>query len=193
MATIRCTTRDRTHSRRAGLFWLLCTLFTLLPASAINGIDRGLVYCPLQKAWVKGGGEPVRQAPEVLKSVCASDAAKQKFTYESVRRLGVRNAFDRDLAEKLFFDYSKVGRKAFNALPAAPLPTQPGLSERTAPETVIANGRTAIDSSAVQSVKLPEIRYSVAEYLPISFERKMAFSSNDIFRISTPRAPPVSL
>lgn len=191
-AKIEYTIGERKNARKAGLLWLLCTLITLLPAVAVNGVDRGLVYCPLQKAWVKSGGEPARQAPEMLKSVCASDTTKHRFTYERVRRMGARTTPGSESTEKLFFDYSRAGRKAFNALPPAPLPTQPGLSETSAPETGIANGRAAIDGSSAGIAVLPETSLSRTPYKPVTFQDDSFFVSDTIFRISTPRAPPIS-
>lgn len=181
--------RIRNGLRLAGFTGLVGILFGLVPVFA-GPTGAGLVYCPLQRAWVKKAGEILKAGP--LKNICASDEAKQKFSFESFRKLGsFVVSLDETRIEKLFFDYSKAGSVTLTGLKPVNAPERQSLTGSDESETIVANGRPAIDRAAPQQ--------AVSLQLALQRAPKIAqkLTTNYYSRIpdglSRPRAPPLSL
>lgn len=90
---------------------LFCIVFDLLPFSQRKTVESAdLVFCPLQKAWVKRHKTEI-STENPLSQICASDLQKNKFLLD---RLSLSLlSFNRNETESLFFDYLRQGRSAF--------------------------------------------------------------------------------
>jgi hypothetical protein len=183
--------RSARHARRVGYLWLICICFSLAPIFAGPLADPGLVYCPLQKAWVKKGREASRPGP--LKNICASDAAKLKFSYESFRRLGFSRPLpDGERAEALFFKYTAAGNRAFRSLEPEQAPERQSITAGAGSETGLANSRSANDKLLARPAASRQLTPAVVPAHP-SPERPAAFDSKIAAQRSRPRAPPIFL
>jgi hypothetical protein len=181
---------DLRFTRRAGYLWLLGIFLTVIPAFASQPIvTSDLTFCPLQKAWVKRGGISAKP-PDPLKNICVSDVSKRGFSYESFRRFGT--SFDHSRAEELFFSYSKIGRRAFDAVRSEPVPEK-DLSGNAFSEKSAANAQTVADkkNAAFIDIDLPLV--AVVLTVQKSPRRPDIAESKNLLRKSRPRAPPVSL
>lgn len=100
---------------------IFCSLFlfalisvNFLPQSTQND-SEDLVYCPLQKTWVKRDlpGEPVKvEFP--LGEICSSQKNKESFLSD-LGKIASSNQiiFDKQDEANLFFNYLEKGKKAF--------------------------------------------------------------------------------
>jgi hypothetical protein len=185
------TKNDNRFIRRAGYLWLLGILLTVIPALASQPtVNSDLTFCPLQKVWVKRGGVSAKQA-DPLKDICASDASKREFSYESFRRFSP--AFDNSHAEQLFFSYAKIGKRAFDGVRSDRLP-QHGLSGGGGSEKSVANGQTVADKkTAAAAIEVGQSTLSAIGSGQQFSNRPDIFESKDLRRTSRPRAPPTSL
>lgn len=176
----------------AGYLWLLCVLLSVIPAFASQTVaDPDLIFCPLQKAWVRKGGETPK--PDPLKNVCASDTAKQKFSYESFRRLSIsRISPDDGQIENLFFDHSRLGDRAFASLKPVPLSERSGITGGISSESSAAIGRTIVETPIGRSLFSPRLTI-IALSRQAYFEYPTVFVSEALRQKSQPRAPPVSV
>jgi hypothetical protein len=87
------------------MFVLLSANF-LIPSN-INELNN-LVYCPLQKNWIKKTAETLPIHSNPLEQICMSDSEKQHLAFEIV----LKNAFAID--EKGVFDTLQKGDKVLN-------------------------------------------------------------------------------
>lgn len=102
------------------LVWLMSLFigFSFLNTSQIVK-NADLVYCPLQKTWVKRdeAAQPIRQNP--LDQICMSDQKRQELTLQ----ITLKNAFAID--EKGIFDTLQKGEKVLSKYQENPnLPNQ---------------------------------------------------------------------
>jgi hypothetical protein len=181
---------DSRFTRRAGYLWLLGILLSIFPAFASQiRVDPDLIFCPLQKTWVKKGGVSVKSSTP-LRNICASQTAKREFSFESYKRLGT--AFNDSLAEPVFFSYSKIGRRAFDAVRSVPVPDESlsgsGYSEKSA-----ANGQVVPERKDVATVVIDPPSFAYAGSAESSVGSPVVSESTAPERNSRPRAPPVSL
>ncbi|MEP7075344.1 MAG: hypothetical protein ABI878_05995 [Acidobacteriota bacterium] len=74
-----------------------------------------LVFCPIQREWVRKSEERERAGRVLLADICAPLELKAGFS----RRLFVKSVAPID-AEDLFFDFVAMGDQAFLAIPCGP-------------------------------------------------------------------------
>ncbi len=189
--TSSVTVRDM-FRRAVSCIWLVSFLFTSLTVLAFNSPDSpDLVFCPLQKQWVKKTPpRPVRSTTP-LAEICASGNSKTLFARSLVLNLrpGVGSVENADL----FFKFLGKGDRAFNDVTLVPgLPNLPPKSlERVQNSDSI--GRVGSYLHAVMATapeflswQMPPPAYSVFN---LADPPKFAGVSRSL----SPRAPPVSL
>ena len=92
---------------------LLCVWFSgiaLKPSFAENSYE--LVYCPLQKKWVKGNVEPIL-VKDPLDEFCSSSDNKKLFTQSFLSNPNYLPTLD---VETLFLEYVDKGERAFTEI-----------------------------------------------------------------------------
>jgi hypothetical protein len=91
--------------------WSLVTLFLALCLSPLAIVSyrapqsNDLVYCPLQKKWVKGADDQVETQAPSLSAICAPENNKQKFVNRSQADFRLAAAIRNGATEKLFFAF----------------------------------------------------------------------------------------
>jgi hypothetical protein len=107
---------ERHISRRAmSWIWLICFTFTSFSILAFDSPGSpDLVFCPLQKHWVKKNPPP--RIPDVsLIEICASGKSKSAF-FEQLA-LTRRSISNHSLATEQFLRFAARGKQVFGALP----------------------------------------------------------------------------
>ncbi len=90
----------------SSLFFILLSANFVIPYNS-NELSN-LVYCPLQKTWIKKTTETLLIRSNPLDQICMSDSEKQHLTFKIVQK----NAFAID--EKGVFDTLEKGDKVLN-------------------------------------------------------------------------------
>lgn len=94
---------------------LLCVWFSgiVLQKSEAKNMDE-LVYCPLQKKWVKRNDEPIF-VRNPLDEICSTNDKKSAFTQSLVKNLISFSSIANNLRTKdLYFEYTEKGEKVFS-------------------------------------------------------------------------------
>ena len=128
--------------RRLALSWLIVCSFVCGVIASSFAITPGLpenagvVFCPLQKKWVKGGSQIAELKPTPLSEICSPVKDKNSFTSSLISILNSRvlEKTKIDIAT-LFFAFKAKGNRAFSDLPSDPqLPSAPvSVNEVTVP------------------------------------------------------------
>lgn len=104
--------------------WLLAAVFNLSTVVAIESPrSPGLVFCPLQKEWVKGNQSKRRTSSLSIFETCATTAAKSEFLRKIAERTFLISSVKEFDPIDLFLDYTSKGERAFASpteLPRSP-------------------------------------------------------------------------
>ncbi len=96
---------------------LLCVWFSgiVLHKSEAKNSDR-LVYCPLQKKWVKGNDEPMF-VRNPLDEICSTNDRKAAFTQGLLNNFISLSSIANNLTtEDLYFEYAERGERVFSEI-----------------------------------------------------------------------------
>ena len=179
----------------AGL--IFCAIFfNSFPAFGEKKSDSAdLVFCPLQKIWVKKNSSVSRSEKprNLLDGICSSEKEKQSFIFELTQNINFRQlTFAGKNGENLYFDFLQKGKKAF-AEAAAP---------QNIPNREIAN-TGSIEKGTNSNFKKDFSRVKSGIFSLEQFARPPTFTENfsysfiifremkTISRRIAPRAPPI--
>ncbi len=101
---------------------MICSVFNTLVVFAVETPNNGdLVFCPLQRQWVKKS-EPKRVVAKApLSDICGSKKTKAVFLLEMILAANVKVKAEHNVnIGELFVSFSAKGGKAFSELPSAP-------------------------------------------------------------------------
>lgn len=172
---------------------LLCISFSSLPAFAHQSSKSSdLVFCPLQKTWVQKYIPPVK-VKEPLGEICASDRQKDSFFFEMSERLPLlRFIQDSEQTEKLFFNYTEKGKRAFaGILPPENLPESQLAKLASTGKIAGNNYKTNFDRDKSEAFVLAQRPRPPTIQNVASFETTTFRELKTISRRIQPRAPPV--
>jgi len=168
-----------------GAILFLCLLLNFIQISfPINLQDSSLVYCPLQKIWVKGNESNNFTAENSLDYICASEKKKNFLSFEiSLKTFQPVN-------EKTFFEYLAKGKQAFTKFGEFPRLPKHEFFNASKSEAVTNNFKQKIEKnilsrfSFAQHQRPPNI--SVSTDFDFQFSRELEKISRNI----NPRSPP---
>lgn len=166
----------------------LCFSFFILPLSNPK-IDESLVYCPLQKAWVKQS-IPQLKVEDDLENICAGDKLKARFNFQFAQKtLGFQPK-----TEKLFFDYVQKGDLAFVEINHHSNLPNSNLAQNHKLEPVSNNSRQEISKQDLANLTLQQIARPPTFAKEISsFESQFFQTLESVSRKINPRSPPFSI
>ncbi len=125
----RLPTFEQKINLAISLLLLACLVLPAVWQSEIGAVpvDRGLVYCPLQKAWVESA--PAAQTRiNVFDQICAAHEVEAKIFENVFARLSAfQIVAGADAAENLIFDYLRHGDSAVKLYRSSP-PSSPAQS-----------------------------------------------------------------
>lgn len=161
---------------------------------AIDVPNRGdLVFCPLQKIFVKRS-EPKKIEPRVaLSDLCAVDKVKADFLERLVVSVNSKRVDGKLNLGELFFSFSATGDRAFSNLPS--VPEAPGFPLAVVEKVqgvsgIERNGHIAVNTQvfSLQQLSRPPTRRPLTRFHfpPISDLASPAYAINS-------RGPPSSL
>lgn len=179
--------------------WLVLLAFVCSSFGSIMALDHGpaeragLVFCPLQKKWVKEG-EAGKVAPAVpLSDICAPRRGKSTFAASLLTAVSSQISVNKNLdLTQLFFAFQVKGSGAFAELPSAPDAPRPPttLSEKTVVTAGIdRNGFIAVPAkefSFEQLSRPPTASSATNFHLPQIADLKM------VADVTNPRGPPLA-
>ena len=160
--------------------WLMSFCFGFLFLNFSQQIDnQDLVYCPLQKTWVKRNEEPesIRQNP--LDQICMSDAKKQTLAIQ----ISLKKSFA--INEKGIFETLQKGLKVLDSYRETQNLPENNLAQTRHPCSV-SNTKKDAFSFALNS-RPPTVQNSTK--FDFQFARKLEKISCNI----NPRSPPFSI
>ena len=178
---------------------LLLFACLLLPAVAWFGIgasriDRDLVYCPLQKIWVKRASAVVKTRINVFEQICATREVETNIFQNVFARLSALQVVaDADTAEDLIFDYLRHGDSAVKLYGGSPLPSPEQSAELIAAKAVLGVSQNPLDGLCPTTV-CPQLcpRPPTAGAQTFISDRSGLFRrSDDCTPNLLPRPPPV--
>ena len=151
--------------------------------------DENLVYCPLQKAWVKKEVEVKPHLKNPLDEICMSDSLKQKLTVE----ITLKQAFSVD--EKGVFETLQKGSQVLEAYQNVPNLPQQNLAEIKQSNSFLTSSNEIkiafITKKQAFSFALNSRPPTVKE--SVKFDFQTAQSLETISRNINPRSPPFSI
>lgn len=103
----------------ATLVWLLCFALSSVSVVAVEAPRAGdLVFCPLQKLWVKGREPEKMRPPDALAAICAANTSKTSFLEKLAAAPSIKvtaaNAVD------AYFSFQTDGSRALMKTRSAP-------------------------------------------------------------------------
>lgn len=145
---------------RLALSWLVLLAFVCSAFGSISTSDRGpahmagLVFCPLQKKWVKEGDAGMAAPAVPLSDICAPRRGKVMFVAGLVRAATLQVSVDEKVdLTALFFAFRAKGDRAFARIPSAP-------DEPKTPTTVLHRTSMAAGFNRSSFVAVPAEEFS---------------------------------
>ena len=177
--------------RTISCVWLICFTFTSFSILAFDSPGSpDLVFCPLQKQWVKKNPPP-RVADNSLAEICASGKSKSAFVDQLA--LTRRSISEHSHATDQFFKFAARGKQVFDALPRKPdLPDQPPAS------LAKSSGNNDIGGASNDLCLSPLLIFNSGPHLSLMLSAG-ASHTTAVRKLSSfpvtadPRGPPVSL
>ncbi|MBK7392285.1 MAG: hypothetical protein IPI64_03160 [Chloracidobacterium sp.] len=150
---------------------LLSIILCSLSAFHIGQVKAsGLVFCPLQKQWVKKSEPKKAESTPPLPDICAAVKGKTAFVEKLVAGVGSRiaTAGKVDVSE-LFFSFVAKGDKAFSEIPSSPdLPKMPltVVEKAQGGTNVVRSGFLAVNTRtfSFEQVSRPPTPKSVSDF-----------------------------
>lgn len=164
----------------------LLVLFAAVLFPVINSpVKAGLVYCPLQKTWVKPKSE-VSNNLAPLKNFCATNKRKIELAAE----LALKIIDLKSVTENAVFDYLEKGNQVLvNNFPNLP---KDEISKQTKLETAANNFHYDIIKLQVAKTIFPQILRPPNYRTSTKFDFQIVRSLEKISRSINPRSPPFS-
>lgn len=186
----------REFSRLALAFLIFsCLVISSIPVSAQQKSAANLVYCPLQKAWVKGTrfNAELRLADNSLDAVCSANEHKQQFVYDLAR-----NSFFKQIAsishtqEQLFFHYLEKGKQVFAEIASSgSAPNLRIIKAATKEKSGTANFNVDFHQHQPESFGLQTLARPPTFRQSVEFDSRFIPELKRISRNINPRSPPV--
>jgi hypothetical protein len=176
--------------------WLIlfCLCFSVYSVSGSQNVkSSNLVFCPLQRDWVKKYIPQVK-TKEPLENICASGKVKSQFFFEAAKSYPLfRFVSNSDSIEKFFFNYLQKGKHALAEIqPIQNLPSPQSFiiakSEKSA-----ANFKTNFVHNSTECVVLTQKARPPGRLASFAGNTKPFYKLTAISRRIKPRAPPVSI
>ena len=156
--------------------------------------DDEVVFCPLQKIWVKKNFVALPKTVKPLDGVCAADELKEFFLVESSRNLFSLKFFSStDGAEKIFFAYAAKGKQALAEI-AAPSDGSPErrIAKLAAREKSVGGDfKNDFQQAMSATISLENFPRPPTFFCPIESDFQFAHELKKISRSINPRSPPV--
>jgi hypothetical protein len=165
-----------------GLFFMLFVsgLFPLISLP----INKNLVYCPLQKTWVKANIEKVSEN-DTFKNICVTDKKKT----ELIAELSLKTFALEQVTENVLFDYLEKGNQALmNSFPNLP---KNEVSKHTKFETAANNFQYDFIKLQLVKITLPQLSRPPNYKKSNKFDFQLTHNLDKISRSINPRSPPV--
>lgn len=115
--------RNRRFARHATvLLWLLCVGLSSISVIAVEPLKRSdVVFCPLQKKWIKKSEPTKALSNKPLSDICGSNKNKKQFlnllSASVLTRINKGKKVDTGI---LFINFRAVGERAFAEIPNYP-------------------------------------------------------------------------
>jgi hypothetical protein len=172
----------------SGKVFCVCFLFALFSVNLIfpakSNQIKGLIYCPLQKIWVKAHIERVSQN-DTFKNICATDKKKA----ELIAELSLKTFALEQVTENLLFDYLEKGNQALmNNFPNLP---KNEVSKQTKFETAANNFQYDFIKLQLVKITLPKLSRPPNYKKSNKFDFQLTHNLDKISRNINPRSPPV--
>lgn len=185
---------------RLAMAWLifLCLTICSVPVFAQQkSLSTELVFCPLQKVWVKGNqsGSELRSIDDSLDEICAPSESKQHFVFELAKSLFSKRIEAAQITrEQLFFRYLEKGRQAFAEInPSGNLPDRQ-LTKAAAKETIsTTNYQVDFNQKSAAVFALETLARPPTFHHDTNFDFQFAHELKKISRNINPRSPPFSI
>lgn len=157
----------------------------------VNNLD--LVFCPLQKTWVKRNPAPEKAFKfEPLEEICAANEQKESFIFESFQKLALAKiSLDIKKTENLFFDYAEKGKEVFTMLSNSHSLPETQLSKADNPKKAIFNLQKDFIKKETGIFLLPAQPRPPTFQITANFISQKFVELKNISRKISPRAPPV--
>ena len=137
---ISAATKFTLFVRASVCVWLVCVVFASLSVFSIESPkSTGLVFCPLQKQWMKR--LPPSAPVSDLATFCAPAKAKEMFLGSLLRKRVPGNSAN---GEAAFFNFLAKGERSFAEMPSLPNDPQEALTDLTRNEFFGNAARTKI-------------------------------------------------
>jgi hypothetical protein len=176
------------------LVWLTAQLFLALPLADKQSSDKGLIYCPLQKKWVKPNPPPAAPAVFPLDEICAASNRKTEFSEQLLSRIPTvfRQHSRTDIVD-LYFAYSKDGKDAFSKFGSLPnSPELPGSVFVARDSVASSTQRNILPITTTASIGFDAYKETLVAAETPYFEREEVRLLRFLSRSLRPRAPPLS-
>lgn len=167
-------------------FIFLCFVLSFFQISFSQSFETPtLIYCPLQKTWVKRFEPKTPETFQSFDNICATDKRKNLVSF----KISLKTF--QPLGEKLFFDYLAKGDRVFTESNQFPdLPNRKLITH--------SNTEIALNNFAQNIEKTSLIHFSFAQkprppttLISANFEFQIANTLKKISRHINPRSPPI--
>lgn len=143
-----------------------------------------LVYCPLQKTWVKSAEHIKPKIEKTLDNICTSETLKNLANF----KISLKTLQPAD--EKTFFDYLEKGDRAFSELNRFPdLPSRKSFTKSKS-EIAINNFNQKIEKSTLHHFSFAQFQRPPNVSVAINFDFQITRDLEKISRSINPRSPP---
>lgn len=182
------------------ILWLLlfCLFFGSFPISAKqNNPSNDLVYCPLQKKWVKKNqnlSEP-KKVEKPLDEICSSSKNKESFIFGLFSVISTKQfSSTKENEESLFFKFLKKGERAFSE---SPDPNNLPKNQIASAVTKVKGGNVYFNFDFAQELtetfKLNQFARPPNTFQATKFGFHLIRELKNISRNINPRSPPFSI
>jgi hypothetical protein len=181
--------------RAFGYVLFLCFAFSSLTTPASFDFPRSpdLVFCPLQKEWVKRSLGPIRTEP-VLADICAGNQEKESFANRLILAAGASLKIQSpEAVESLFFSYPTKGDRAFTELPPRPNNPDQQLISVKRVQNAGSTNRLVFAAGIIQIFSINRLSRPPTQNAASNFISQKYRDLETISHAIAPRAPPVSL
>ena len=182
-------TTKKISVRLASYAWLVCIFCTSLTVFSLESPRSGdVVFCPLQKQWVRKN--PPRAAPAAeIASFCVSEKSKDAFL-GSISQKAVK--INPSGGEAAFFNFLAKGERSFAEIPPLPNAPEQGFVAVTRSEATgnVSRGKIALKTAifSFEQLSRPPTLAAVQDFPASQF-----FFSSTAHNSATLRGPPASL
>lgn len=177
--------------------WLILFCISLCSLSAFgqkNIESSDLVFCPLQKTWVKRNPAPMPpiKVGKPLGEICSSDRQKEIFFFELSKNLNFRQTIsNRKNEEKLFFNYLEKGKQAFAEIaPSQNFPDRQFAKLASTEKSISSNYKNDFCRTSTEVFALYQFPRPPTVQNSAFFKRTDFHKLGSIWRKIQPRAPP---